>query len=230
MNKLVLVRHGESVWNKENRFTGWTDVGLSEEGKKYAKKAGELLYKNGFDFDIAYISVLKRAIDTLNILMEEMKDSDLIVKRSYKLNERHYGALQGLNKDEMRQKYGEEQVQIWRRSYDVRPPELTVDDPRYPGNDELYRNIDKKYLPVAESLKDTMERVVSYYEDEIKPNILDGKSVIIVAHGNSLRGLIKYIDNISDEDIVGLEIPTGVPLIYELDDELKPIKHYYLES
>ena len=230
MIKLVLVRHGESVWNKENRFTGWTDVGLSEEGKEYAKKAGELLYKNGFDFDIAYISVLKRAIDTLNILMEEMKDSDLIVKRSYKLNERHYGALQGLNKDEMRQKYGEEQVQIWRRSYDVRPPELTVDDPRYPGNDELYRNIDKKCLPVAESLKDTMERVVSYYEEEIKPNILDGKSVIIVAHGNSLRGLIKYIDNISDEDIVGLEIPTGVPLVYELDEELKPIKHYYLES
>ena len=230
MIKLVLVRHGESTWNKENRFTGWTDVPLSEEGERYAKIAGKLLYENGFDFDIAYISVLKRAIDSLNLIIEQMKDSDLIIKRSYKLNERHYGALQGLNKDEMKEKYGEKQVQLWRRSYDVKPPQLTVDDPRYPGNDELYRNIDKKDLPLCESLEDTEKRVVSYYEEEIKPNILAGKSVIIVAHGNSLRGLIKYIDNISDEDIVSLEIPTGIPLIYELDDNLKPIRHYYLEE
>ncbi len=230
MIKLVLVRHGESVWNKENRFTGWTDVELSDKGKDFAKKAGEILYKNKFDFDIAYVSILKRAIDTLNIIIEQMHDDNLTIIRSYKLNERHYGALQGLNKDEMREKYGEEQVEIWRRSYSVRPPALTEDDPRYPGNDELYRNIAKENLPLTESLEDTMKRVLSYYNEEIVPNLKNNKSVIIVAHGNSLRGLIKYLDNISDEEIPKLEIPTGVPLVYELDDNLVPIKHYYLEE
>ena len=230
MIKLVLVRHGESIWNKENRFTGWTDVALSDDGIEYAKKAGRILYENGYDFDIAYTSVLKRAIDTLNYMIEEMKDIDLIIKRSYKLNERLYGALQGLNKKETADKYGEEQVHIWRRSLDVRPPALTIDDPRYPGNDTLYRTLPKEELPLCESLEDTMKRVLSYYNEEIKPNVLAGKSVVVVAHGNSLRGLIKYLDNISDSEIMNVEIPTGVPLVYEFDDNLKPIRHYYLEE
>ncbi len=230
MIKLVLVRHGESIWNKENKFTGWTDVELSDEGIEYAKKAGKILYDNGFDFDIVYTSVLKRAIDTLYYIANEMKDIDLTIKRSYKLNERHYGALQGLNKKDTADKYGEEQVHIWRRSYDVQPPALTVTDSRYPGNDPLYRNLDKSKLPLTESLKDTVKRVVEYYKEEIEPNIINKKSVMIVAHGNSLRGLIKYLDNISDEDIMGVEIPTGIPLIYELDDNLKPLKHYYLQE
>ena len=230
MIKLVLVRHGESIWNKENKFTGWTDVDLSDEGIKYAKQAGKTLYENGFDFDIVYTSVLKRAIDTLNYIINEMHDIDLTIKRSYMLNERHYGALQGLNKKETADIYGEEQVHLWRRGYDVKPPELTRDDPRYPGNDPLYRNLPQEVLPLSESLKDTVERVVKYYETEIKPNIVLGKSVMIVAHGNSLRGLIKYLDNISDEDIMNVEIPTGIPLVYELDDNLNPIRHYYLDK
>ena len=229
MIKLVLVRHGESVWNKENKFTGWTDVDLSSDGAKFAKEAGKKLYEYNYDFDIVYTSVLKRAIDTCNLIINEMKDTELTIKRSFMLNERHYGALQGLNKKETALKYGDEQVHLWRRGYSVKPPALTLDDERYPGNDPLYRNIDKTYLPLTESLEDTVKRVVKYFEEEIKPNILDNKKVMIVAHGNSLRGLIKYLDNISDDDIMNVEIPTGVPLIYELDDNLKPITHYYLK-
>ena len=227
MIKLVLVRHGKSVWNKENRFTGWTDVALSDEGINEAIQAGKKLYDAGFNFDIVYTSVLKRAIDTANLILNEMHDNDLIIKRSYKLNERHYGALQGLNKQETIEKVGEEQVKLWRRGF-VKPPEISMDDPRFPGNDPLYRDIDKSLLPLSESLKETIERVVSYYEEEIKPNILDKKSVMIVAHGNTLRGLVKYLEKLSDEDIMNFEIPTGKPLIYELDDELNVIKHYYL--
>lgn len=228
MIKLVLVRHGESLWNKENKFTGWTDVELSDKGIKEAIDAGKKLKEDNYNFDIVYTSVLKRSIDTANLILKEMKNTNVDIKRSYKLNERHYGALQGLNKDEMRKKYGEEKVHLWRRGYDITPPELTVDDSRFPGNDPLYKDIDKNLLPLSESLKDTVKRVVSYYEEEIKPNLLDKKSVMIVAHGNSLRGLIKYLENISDDDIMSLEIPTGKPLIYELDDELNVIKHYYL--
>ena len=229
MIKLVLVRHGESIWNKENKFTGWTDIGLSEEGMKFAKQAGKTLYKEGYDFDIVYTSVLKRAIDTCNIIIEEMHDIDLTIKRSYKLNERHYGALQGLNKKETALKYGDEQVHQWRRGYSIKPPKLDKSDPRFPGNDPLYRNIDPDKLPLCESLEDTVRRVIEYFNEEIKPSILEGNSVMIVAHGNSLRGLVKYLDNISDDDIMNVEIPTGVPLVYELDEELKPIKHYYLQ-
>ncbi len=229
MIKLVLVRHGESVWNKENRFTGWTDVDLSSDGVEFAKNAGKILYENGFDFDIAYTSVLKRAIDTLNLIINEMHDIDLTIKRSYLLNERHYGALQGLNKQETADKYGEEQVHLWRRGYSIKPPKLSKDDERYPGNDPLYRNVDKSLLPLSESLEDTAKRVVKYYEEEIVPNIKAGKSIIIVAHGNSLRGLIKHLENISDEDIMNVEIPTGIPLVYELNNKLKPIKRYYLK-
>ena len=227
MIKLVLVRHGKSVWNKENKFTGWTDVELSEEGIKEAKEAGKLLKEKGYDFDIVYTSVLKRAIDTANLIIDEMKDSDLIIKRSYKLNERHYGALQGLNKQETIEKCGEEQVKLWRRGF-VKPPEVTLDDPRFPGNDPLYKDVDKSILPSSESLKETIERVSDYYENEIKKELLNGKSIMIVAHGNSLRGLVKYIEKLSDEDIMNLEIPTGKPLIYEFDDELNVIRHYYL--
>ena len=227
MIKLVLVRHGKSVWNKENKFTGWTDVELAPEGIEEAKNAGKELYKNNFNFDIVYTSVLKRAIDTANLIINEMNDSDLIIKRSYKLNERHYGALQGLNKQETIEKCGEEQVKLWRRGF-VKPPEVTMDDPRFPGNDPLYKDIDKNVLPLSESLKETIERVAEYYEEEIKPNLLDKKSIMIVAHGNSLRGLVKYIENLSDEDIMNFEIPTGKPLVYELDDDLDVINHYYL--
>lgn len=227
MIKLVLVRHGKSVWNKENKFTGWTNVELAPEGIEEAKNAGKKLNEAGFNFDIVYTSVLKRAIDTANLIINEMNDSNLIIKRSYKLNERHYGALQGLNKQETIDKVGEEQVKLWRRGF-VKPPEVTIDDPRFPGNDPLYKDIDKSLLPLSESLKETIDRVASYYEEEIKPNLLDKKSVMIVAHGNSLRGLVKYIEGLSDEDIMNLEIPTGKPLVYELDDELNVIKHYYL--
>lgn len=230
MIKLVLVRHGESVWNKENKFTGWTDVDLSSEGIEFAKKAGKTLYEKGYDFDIVYTSVLKRAIDTCNYIINEMKDTDLTIKRSFMLNERCYGALQGLNKKETADKYGDEQVHLWRRGYSIKPPALTEDDERYPGNDPLYRNIDKSLLPLTESLEDTVKRVVKYFEEEIKPSILDGKNVMIVAHGNSLRGLIKYLDKVSDDDIMNVELPTGVPLIYELDDNLNPVKHYYLDN
>jgi len=228
MTKLVLLRHGESIWNKENLFTGWYDVDLSEQGKAEAKRAGELLKAEGFTFDIAFTSVLKRAIRTLWMAMDEMDLLWVPVERSWRLNERHYGALQGLNKAQTAEKYGEEQVLIWRRSYDVPPPPLEETDPRYPGFDPRYADLSKADLPKAECLKDTVERFLPYWHETIAPTIQKGKKVIIAAHGNSLRALVKYLDNISDEDIVGLNIPTGVPLVYELDENLKPIKNYYL--
>lgn len=228
MTKLVLLRHGESIWNKENLFTGWYDVDLSEQGKAEAKRAGELLKAEGFTFDIAFTSVLKRAIRTLWMAMDEMDLLWVPVERSWRLNERHYGALQGLNKAQTAEKYGEEQVLIWRRSYDVPPPPLEETDPRYPGFDPRYADLSKADLPKAECLKDTVERFLPYWHETIAPTIQKGKKVIIAAHGNSLRALVKYLDNISDEDIIGLNIPTGVPLVYELDENLKPIKNYYL--
>lgn len=227
MIKLVLVRHGQSMWNLENRFTGWTDVELSEKGINEAKKAGIALKENGFNFDIAYTSVLKRAEDTLKYILEEM-DIEVPIKSSWRLNERHYGALQGLNKDETREKYGADQVQLWRRSMNVRPPELEKDDPRYSGNDPKYKDLDEKDIPLCENLADTIDRVLVYWNEEIKPTIEEGKKVIIVAHGNSLRGLIKYLDNLTDDEIMNLEVQTGNPICYELDDNLKPIKHYYI--
>lgn len=228
MIKLVLVRHGESKWNLENRFTGWTDVELSSNGIKEAKAAGNLLKENNFTFDIAFSSVLKRANDTLDIILEEM-NLDVEIKKSWKLNERHYGALQGLNKDETRQKYGEEQVKLWRRSSDVRPPELTKEDPRYPGNDIKYKDLTEEELPLTENLNDTIVRVVDYFNTNIKPELANNKKVIIVAHGNSLRALIKYLDNMNEEETLKLEIDTGKPIIYELDNDLTPIDHYYLK-
>lgn len=229
MQKLVIVRHGESIWNLENKFTGWTNVGLSDNGIKEAINAGKTLKKLDYTFDVAYTSVLKRAQDTLNLILKEL-DLDIPVIENYKLNERHYGALQGLNKDETRQKYGEEQVRLWRRSAEVRPPALTKDDPRYPGNDPMYKGLPESELPLTENLVDTIKRVVDYYESTIVPDLKLGKKIIIVAHGNSLRGLVKYLDNLSDDEVRNLEIPTGVPLVYELDDNLKPIKHYYLKD
>ena len=230
MTKLVLVRHGQSEWNLENKFTGWTDVDLSENGIIEAKNAGMLLKKKGYTFDLAYTSVLKRAINTLNYILEEMNLSDIEVRRSYKLNERHYGALQGLNKKETADKYGEEQVKLWRRSSNVRPPELTMDDSRFPGNDPVYSNIPKEELPLTENLEDTIVRVVDYYENEIKKELINGRNIIIAAHGNSLRALMKYLDNLSEEEVLALEIKTGSPICYELDDNLKPIRHYYVED
>ena len=229
MIKLVLVRHGESVWNKENKFTGWTDVELSSYGVEEAIRAGKVLKENGFSFDVAYTSVLKRANDTLSLILKEMGEEDIPVYKSYKLNERHYGALQGLNKDDARRDFGEEQVHIWRRSASVRPPLLTKNDPRYPGFDPKYKDLSEEELPLGENLLDTAKRVVEYFNDNIRDNIINGKSVIIVAHGNSLRGLIKYLDNVSDEDIMNIEIVTGDPIVYELDEDLKSIKHYYLK-
>jgi 2,3-bisphosphoglycerate-dependent phosphoglycerate mutase len=228
MYKIVLIRHGESVWNKENRFTGWTDVDLSQKGKEEAKKAGEYLKKEGFIFDLAYTSVLKRAIKTLWTVMDNMDLNWITVINSWKLNERHYGTLQGLNKSETAAKYGEEQVKIWRRSYDVPPMPLTEDDERYAGKDARYASLAKKEIPLTECLKDTVARVVPYWDNEIAPQVKAGKKVIIAAHGNSLRALVKYLDNISDADIVNLNIPTAMPLVYELDDNLKPIKNYYI--
>lgn len=230
MIKLVLVRHGQSVWNLENKFTGWTDVELSEKGVEEAKEAGIALKVNGFHFDLAFTSALKRAQDTLKYILQEMNEEDIEIKESWRLNERHYGALQGLNKDETKQKYGEEQVLLWRRSTDVRPPELDVTDSRYPGNDEKYKELTPEELPKTENLIDTIKRVLEYWNSDIKPEIENGKNVIIVAHGNSLRGLIKYLDNISDEDIIKLELQTGNPICYELDENLKPIKHYYVKN
>ena len=226
---LILVRHGESLWNLENRFTGWTDVGLSEKGVKEAKEAGELLKKRGYTFDIAYTSVLKRANDTLYYILDALDERNIPIKYSWRLNERHYGALQGLNKDETRKKYGEEQVHLWRRSASVRPPELSVTDPRYPGNDTKYKDLKENELPKTENLLDTVDRVIKYWNSDIKKDLLDHKKVIIVAHGNSLRGLIKYLDNLSDEEVVNLEIATGKPICYELDENLVPIKHFYVE-
>lgn len=229
MLKLVLVRHGQSMWNLENRFTGWTDVELSEQGIQEAKDAGKALKEKGFEFDVAYTSVLKRANDTLNYILEELGEKDIPVKKSWRLNERHYGALQGLNKDETKKKYGDEQVLLWRRSTDVKPPELSTDDERYPGNDPKYKDLAKDELPTTENLLDTIKRVMDYWNSDIKKDLMEGKRVIIAAHGNSLRGLIKYLDNMTDEEIIGLELQTGNPICYELDDDLKPIRHYYLK-
>ena len=230
MIKLVLVRHGQSEWNLENRFTGWTDVELTEQGMKEAKEAGIALRKQVFHFDLAYTSVLKRAEHTLDLILKEMGEENIEIKRSWRLNERHYGALQGLNKDETKEKYGAEQVLLWRRSTDVRPPELEVTDPRYPGNDPKYKDLTEDELPKTENLIDTIKRVTQYWNSDIEKSLKEGKNVIIVAHGNSLRGLMKYLDNISDEDIIKLEIQTGNPICYELDDNLKPIRHYYVKK
>ena len=225
---LVLVRHGESEWNKLNLFTGWTDVDLSEKGHQEAINGGKLLKAEGFHFDIAFTSYLKRAIHTLNHILDEVDENWIPVVKAWQLNERHYGALQGLNKAETAEKYGDAQVKIWRRSFDVCPPELEETDERYPGNQKMYASVEKDLLPKTESLKITIDRVVPFWNDVIAPEIKAGKNVIIAAHGNSLRALVKYLDNISDEDIINLNIPTGVPLVYELDDELKPISHRYL--
>jgi len=226
--KVVLLRHGESTWNKENKFTGWTDVDLSEKGIKEAKEAGILLKKEGYVFDVAFTSVLKRAIRTLWLALDEMDLMWIPVYRSWRLNERHYGALQGLNKSETAKKFGDKQVLIWRRSYDIPPDALKKDDPRYPGNDPRYKAMDEKDIPLTECLKDTVTRFLPYWHETIAPAIKSGKKVLIAAHGNSLRALVKYLDNISDEEIVKLNIPTGIPLVYELDKDLKPIKNYYL--
>lgn len=226
--KVVIIRHGESEWNKENRFTGWTDVDLSPKGLEEAIRGGSLLKEEGYSFDVAYTSVLKRAIRTLWIVLDEMDLMWIPVYKSWRLNERHYGDLQGYNKKEMAKKVGEDQVLIWRRSYDTRPPALEESDERYPGKDPRYSSLDKKDLPAVECLKDTVSRFVPYWENEIVPAIRSGRKVLISAHGNSIRAFVKYIDNVSDEEIVKLNIPTGVPLIYELDENMKPLKHYYL--
>jgi len=228
MIKLVLLRHGESTWNKENRFTGWTDVDLSEKGKQEAKKGGELFKAEGYTFDIAFTSVLKRAIRTLWIVLDELDLMWIPVERSWRLNERHYGALQGLNKAETAEKYGEDQVKIWRRSYDIQPPALEKTDERFPGKDPRYKELKENELPQTECLKDTVNRFLPYWKERIAPTVKAGKKVIIAAHGNSLRALVKYLDNISDSEIISLNIPTGIPLVYELDDSLKPVRHYYL--
>lgn len=228
MYKLVLVRHGQSTWNLENRFTGWTDVGLTAQGEAEAHEAGRLLREGGYDFDVAYTSVLRRAIKTLWIVMEEMELEWMPVYRAWQLNERHYGALQGLNKAEMAQKFGEEQVHIWRRSYDIPPPPLEPDDKRHPRFDRRYASLTPDQLPATESLKLTLERVLPYWHMVLAPAVMSGQRLLVVAHGNSLRALVKYLDGISDEEIPSLNIPTGVPLVYELDEDLKPITHYYL--
>jgi 2,3-bisphosphoglycerate-dependent phosphoglycerate mutase len=228
MKKIVLIRHGESTWNKENRFTGWTDVDLSEKGLQEAKKAAEVLKKEGFIFDVAYTSVLKRAIRTLWITLDGMDLMWIPVYNSWRLNEKHYGALQGLNKAETAAKYGESQVLIWRRSYDIAPMALEKTDVRYPGNDARYKGLTSKELPLTECLKDTVARFLPYWHETIAPAVKSGKRVIIAAHGNSLRALVKYLDNVSEEKIVGLNIPTAMPLVYELEDDLKPIRSYYL--
>jgi len=228
MKKLVLIRHGESTWNKENRFTGWTDVDLSEKGLTEAKKAAEVLKKEGFTFDVAYTSLLKRAIRTLWLVLDGMDLMWIPVHRSWRLNERHYGALQGLNKAETAAKYGDDQVLIWRRSYDIRPPELEKTDARFPGKDRRYSELSEKDLPTTECLKDTVARFLPYWHGILAPAIKSGKRVLIAAHGNSLRALVKYLNNVSDEAIVSMNIPTGIPLVYELDDDLKPLKSYYL--
>lgn len=228
MTRLVLLRHGESTWNKENRFTGWTDVDLTEQGVAEAKQAGQTLKREGFAFDLAFTSVLKRAIRTLWIALDEMDLMWIPVINSWRLNERHYGALQGLNKAETADKFGDEQVHIWRRSYDTRPPVLEKDDPRYPGNEAKYAGLSDDEMPLSECLKDTVERFLPYWNETIVPEIKTGKRILICAHGNSLRALVKYVDKVSDEEIPHLNIPTGIPLVYEFDDDMKPIKHYYL--
>jgi len=228
MIKLVLLRHGESTWNKENRFTGWTDVDLSEKGLAEAHEAGKLLREGGYAFDVAYTSVLKRAIRTLWIALDELDQMWIPIYNTWRLNERHYGGLQGLNKAQMAEQFGAEQVHIWRRSYDVPPPALTAADPRYPGLERRYANLTQAELPLTECLKDTVARFLPYWHETIVPALKSGQRVIIAAHGNSLRALVKYLDNIPDAEIVELNIPTGIPLVYELDDNLKPIRHYYL--
>jgi 2,3-bisphosphoglycerate-dependent phosphoglycerate mutase len=228
MYKIVLLRHGESTWNKENRFTGWTDVDLTEKGMEEARTAGKIMKNEGFQFDVAYVSVLKRALRTLWLALEEMDQLWIPWIKTWRLNERHYGALQGLNKAETAALHGEEKVKIWRRSYDVPPPPLEEKDPRYPGNQAIYKDMDKKDIPLTECLKDTVERFLPYWHETIAPAIKSGKKVLIAAHGNSLRALVKYLDNMTDEAIIELNIPTGVPLVYELDADLKPLKHYYL--
>jgi 2,3-bisphosphoglycerate-dependent phosphoglycerate mutase len=228
MYKLVLIRHGESTWNKENRFTGWTDVDLSEKGVQEAVEAGITLNKEGFEFDLAFTSVLKRAIKTLNTVLDQMDQLWIPVERTWRLNERHYGGLQGLNKSETAEKYGEAQVKIWRRSYDVPPPALEPDDERCPGHDRRYDSVAQADLPLTECLKDTVARFLPAWHDTIAPAIKSGKRVVIGAHGNSLRALVMYLDNISEKDIVELNIPTAMPLVYELDGNLKPIRSYYL--
>ena len=228
MHRVVLLRHGESDWNRENRFTGWVDVDLSDNGRQEAKAAAELLQAEGYTFDLAYTSVLKRAIRTLWIALDEMDLMWIPVMRSWRLNERHYGALQGLDKAETAAKFGEAQVKIWRRSYDIPPPALERSDPRFPGNDPRYQDLSPAELPLTECLKDTVARFLPYWHGTIAPAIKSGKRVILAAHGNSLRALVKYLDDVSEKDIVGLNIPTGMPLVYELDEDLKPLRHYYL--
>jgi 2,3-bisphosphoglycerate-dependent phosphoglycerate mutase len=229
MKKLVLQRHGESTWNKENRFTGWTDVGLTEKGVREAVEAGQALAREGFVFDVAYTSVLKRAVKTLWLTLEEMDLMWIPVHNSWRLNERHYGALQGLNKAETAEQHGQDQVKIWRRSYDTPPPALTKDDERYPGHDPRYANLAENELPLTECLKDTVERMLPYWHETIAAAVKEGRRVFVSAHGNSLRALVKYLDDVSEEEIVGLNIPTGIPLVYELnDDDLSPIRSYYL--
>lgn len=228
MHKLVLLRHGESAWNQENRFTGWTDVDLTAKGAAEARAAGQTLKAGGYVFDIAFTSVLKRAIRTLNFALDELEMQWLPVYKTWRLNERHYGALQGLNKAETAQKFGQDQVLIWRRSYDIQPPALERDDERFPGHDRRYANLDPRTLPTTECLKDTVARFLPYWQDAIVPALRENQRSIIVAHGNSLRALVKYLDNIPDPEIVALNIPTGIPLVYELDNQLNPIQHYYL--
>lgn len=228
MKTLVLLRHGESDWNRENRFTGWTDVDLSEKGVQEGIAAGQQMKKDGYTFDVVFTSVLKRAIKTMNLALEQMDLLWIPVYKHWRLNERHYGALQGLNKAETAAKHGMEQTNIWRRSYDIPPPPLTPDDERYPGHDPRYASLTPEELPLTECLKDTVERFLPYWHETIAPVVKSGQRVLIAAHGNSLRALVKYLDNVSDEEIVGLNIPTGIPLVYELDDDLKPIRHFYL--
>jgi 2,3-bisphosphoglycerate-dependent phosphoglycerate mutase len=228
MYKLVLLRHGESTWNKENRFTGWTDVDLSDRGREEAAEAGRLLKAGGYVFDKAYVSVLKRAIRTLWLALDQLDQMWLPVEKNWRLNERHYGALQGLNKAETAAQHGEDQVKIWRRSYDIPPPPLTTDDERHPSHDARYGTLTASELPLTESLKDTVARFLPYWHGTIAPSVKAGQKILVAAHGNSLRALVKYLDNVSDADIVELNIPTGIPLVYELDDDLKPLRHYYL--
>ena len=226
--KLVLLRHGESEWNLENKFTGWTDVDLTEKGEAEAKSAGKLIMNENINIDLVFTSVLKRAINTMNICLSNMDNSTPEVLQDWRLNERHYGSLQGLNKSETAEKYGDDQVLIWRRSYDIKPPELDLDDDRHPRFDEKYENLESNSLPSSECLKDTVERFLPYWEKTISPNVRSGKKVLIVAHGNSLRALVKHLDKISDDKILDLNIPTGIPLVYELDKDLNPMKNYYL--
>lgn len=228
MHKLVLLRHGESQWNLENRFTGWTDVDLTPKGESEAHSSGKLLKAEGFEFDVIHTSVLTRAIRTMEICLETMGITDIPIQYNWRLNERHYGALQGLNKAETAKKYGDDQVLIWRRSYDTPPPKLELEDERHPRFDARYKDLSSKETPASECLKDTVDRFLPYWHEQITPDIMSGKRVLIVAHGNSLRALVKYLDNVSDEEIVGLNIPTGVPLVYELEDDLSPIQHFYL--